>query len=78
MTLGRKRAYSDDMIGILLIAAGAILIWAVHASVSGVNLHTIGVILFVVGIVELLVELVLWSTWRRRFDRDSAKFFDGF
>lgn len=66
------------MIGILLLAAGAILIWAVHASVSGVNLHTIGVILFVLGLVEIFVELLLWSSFRRRWTRDRDEFFSRF
>ncbi len=48
---------------LLLAAAGAILIWAVDATVSGVNIHTVGVILLIVGIVGLLVSLMFWSTW---------------
>ena len=39
---------------ILLIAAGAILTWAVNASVSGLEIQTIGVILLIVGIVGLV------------------------
>ena len=48
---------------LLLIAAGAILTWAVSASVSGIDLHTVGVILLVVGIVGIVVSLVFWSSW---------------
>lgn len=53
------------MIGLLLIAAGAILVWAVHVSSQSVNLHTIGVILMVVGIIEALIEATWWLYFRR-------------
>jgi hypothetical protein len=51
---------------IFLIALGAILKFAVTASVSGVDLATVGVILMVVGIVGLLISLpVLMQAGRR-------------
>jgi hypothetical protein len=50
-------------VSLLLIAAGAILTWAVTATVSGVNIHIVGVILLVVGIVGLMLSLVFWSSW---------------
>jgi hypothetical protein len=50
-------------VSLLLSAAGAILIWAVNASVSGVNIHTVGVILLIVGIIGFLVSLFFWSSW---------------
>lgn len=50
-------------VSLLLIAAGAILTWAVDATVSGLSIHTVGVILLVVGIVGLLLSLVFWSSW---------------
>lgn len=50
-------------VSILLIAAGAILKWAVTASTSGINLQTVGMILFVVGIVGLVTSLMFWSSW---------------
>ena len=66
-------------VSLILIAAGAILTWAVNATVSGVEIHTIGVILMVVGIVGLLLSLVFWSSWggfgggaRRRTYVDDA------
>jgi hypothetical protein len=48
---------------LILIAAGAILTWAVSASAAGIDIHTIGVILLVVGIVGIVVSLVFWSSW---------------
>jgi hypothetical protein len=50
-------------VSILLIAAGAILKWAVTASTSGINLQTVGMILFIVGIVGLVTSMVFWSSW---------------
>jgi hypothetical protein len=43
---------------IVLIAVGAILKWAVTASVSGVSLTTVGTILLIVGIVGLVISLI--------------------
>ena len=50
-------------VSLVLIAAGAILTWAVEASVSGLNINTVGVILMVVGIIGLILSLVFWSSW---------------
>jgi len=48
---------------LLLSAAGAVLIWAVNATVSGVNIHTVGVILLIVGIIGFIVSVFFWSSW---------------
>ena len=50
-------------VSLLLIAAGAILTWAVSAETSGIDLTTVGVILMIVGAVGLLLSLVFWSSW---------------
>jgi hypothetical protein len=50
-------------VSLILIAAGAILTWAVNATVSGLNIHTIGVILMVVGAVGLVLSVMFWSSW---------------
>ena len=50
-------------VSIILIAAGAILAWAVHVSTNGFNLHTIGYILLVVGAIGVLLSLIFWSSW---------------
>jgi hypothetical protein len=49
-------------VSLVLIAAGAILTWAVNASVSGIELQTIGVILMVVGAIGLLMSMLFWSS----------------
>jgi hypothetical protein len=51
---------------IFLIAIGAILRWAVTATVSGVNVQTVGTILLVVGIIGLLISLLYMTIWADR------------
>ncbi len=50
-------------VSIFLIAAGAILAWAVNASASGIDINTVGYILLVVGIVGLVLSMIFWSSW---------------
>jgi uncharacterized membrane protein YuzA (DUF378 family) len=50
---------------LVLIALGAILKFAVTASVSGVSLPVVGVVLMVVGIAGVVISLILASTARR-------------
>ena len=50
-------------VSIILIAAGAILAFAVNATVSGVDIQTIGWILLVVGIVGAVLSMIFWSSW---------------
>lgn len=51
---------------IFLIALGAILKFAVTATVSGIELSTVGVILMIVGAIGLVVSLMLMSRAGRR------------
>jgi hypothetical protein len=51
---------------LFLIAAGAILRYAVTASVSGISLATVGLILIIVGIVGLVLSLFMMMAPRRR------------
>jgi hypothetical protein len=51
---------------IFLIALGAILKFAVTATVSGIELATVGTILMVVGIIGLLISLVFLMQARPR------------
>ena len=51
-------------VSLLLIAAGAIITFAVHVSSNGAfNLHPIGIILMVVGAIGALRSLMFWSSW---------------
>jgi hypothetical protein len=50
-------------VSLILIAAGAILAFAVHASSGTFNVHTIGIILLVVGAIGVVLSMVFWSSW---------------
>jgi uncharacterized protein DUF6458 len=65
-------------VSLLLIAVGAILVWAVNTTVSGIEIHTIGWILLAVGGIGALLSLIFWSSWggvggpdRRRVVRED-------
>jgi hypothetical protein len=52
-------------ISIFLIAVGAILYFAVSATVSGLSIATVGVVLMVVGALGLLTSFVVLSSASR-------------
>lgn len=53
-----------------MIAVGAILRYAVTATVSGIDLTTVGLILMIVGIAGLVLSLLYMLMWSpRRGDR---------
>ena len=60
-------------LSLLLIAAGAILTWAVSAEASGIDIQVVGVILMVVGIVGLVLSFVFWSSWGGFGGREAAQ-----
>jgi hypothetical protein len=51
---------------LFLIAVGAILRYAVTATVSGIELTTVGLILMIVGAVGVVLSLLYMATWRPR------------
>ena len=57
----------DEIMGmgvsLVLVAVGAILVWAVNTTVSGIEIHTIGWILLAVGAIGALLSLIFWSSW---------------
>lgn len=55
---------------IFMIALGAILKFAVTATVAGFSIQTAGVILIVAGVVGLVVSLFLYSQAERRPPRE--------
>jgi hypothetical protein len=59
---------------ILLIAVGAILRYAVTATVSGISIQTIGLILMIAGIAGLVLSLLYMLAWspRRGVTRDRV------
>lgn len=53
---------------IFLIAVGAILRYAVTASVSGIDLQVVGLILMVAGVIGLVIGLFMMTAARRDGD----------
>jgi hypothetical protein len=51
-------------VGLFLVAVGAVLTWAVNATVSGVDINTVGVILMIVGAIGLLLDLIIFAPRR--------------
>jgi predicted membrane channel-forming protein YqfA (hemolysin III family) len=52
-------------VGIFLLAAGAILTFAVDATVNGLDIRTVGVILMIVGALGILLDLLIFAPRRR-------------
>lgn len=51
---------------IFLIAVGAILRYAVTATVSGISIQTVGLILIIVGAIGIVLSLLYMIAWRPR------------
>ncbi len=56
---------------IFLFALGAILTYAVTATVEGVALDTVGVILMIVGAIGFVLSALFWTSWAP-FGRDRT------
>ncbi len=50
-------------VSLLLVAVGAVLAFAVHATVSGIDVVTVGWILMIVGGIGALLSVIFWSSW---------------
>lgn len=50
-------------ISLILIAAGAILTYAVNATVQGIDIDAVGVILMVVGVIGLVFSLLFLASF---------------
>jgi hypothetical protein len=57
---------------IFLIAVGAILRYAVTATVSGIDITTVGLIVGIVGLVISVLYMFAWSPRRGRVVRDRV------
>ncbi|HVS99329.1 MAG TPA: DUF6458 family protein [Solirubrobacterales bacterium] len=57
---------------LFLIAIGAILRFATHLHVEGIDLRTVGVILIVIGVIGFLIALWQWAVWSRRSRRSEV------
>ena len=56
-----------------LIAAGAILKWAVTAHLTWLDIQTTGTVLFVIGLVALPLALLYTFWWPSRDRRDDTR-----
>ncbi len=55
-------------VSIFLFAVGAILAFAVNASVSGVDIAVVGYILMIAGVLGLIMTAFIWGPRARRTD----------
>jgi hypothetical protein len=62
-------------VSLFLMAAGAILAWAVDVDAEGIDLNLIGIILLIVGVVGLLLSMLFWSSFApgRRDERTVVR-----
>jgi hypothetical protein len=56
---------------LFLIAAGAILAFAIDASVSGVSLYAVGLILLAVGVLGTVMSMLFWTSFAPFAQRDG-------
>ena len=55
---------------LFLIAVGAILTFAVNATISGLEISTVGIILMIIGVLGLLISLLYLAPRRRAVVED--------
>lgn len=59
-------------VGLVFAAIGAILAFAVHKHVNGLDLQTVGVILMVVGGLGALLSAMFWSSFSPYRHRETV------
>lgn len=50
-------------VSLFLIAVGAVLAFAVTATVQGIDVTAVGVILMIVGLVGLAISMLFFASW---------------
>ena len=50
-------------VSLIVIAAGAILAFAVTSDAEGIDIDAVGWILIVVGVIGFVLSLLFWSSW---------------
>jgi len=58
-------------VSMIMIAAGAIMRFAVTAQGHGFNVHTTGMVLMVVGAISAVLSVAFWASWGG-FNRRTA------
>ena len=51
------------VVSMFMIAAGAIMRYAVTVQGHGFNVHTTGVILIIVGVIGAVLSIGFWASW---------------
>jgi hypothetical protein len=51
-------------LSLFLVAVGAVLAFAVNATVSGLDLVTVGWILMIVGVIGAVLSMIFRNSWR--------------
>jgi Domain of unknown function (DUF6458) len=64
------------VVSLILIAVGAILVWAVERDPEGVDIDVVGVVLMIVGLVAFLITLLFWSQWSQAYRRRRTVYDD--
>lgn len=64
------------IVSLILIAVGAILVWAVENDPEGLDLDVVGVVLMIVGLVGFLLTMMLWSQWGPGYARRRRVVYD--
>ena len=59
--------------GIVLLALGAILAFAVDVQLSGLDLRVVGWILMLAGALGIILEMAVWAPRRRRVVQTDAR-----
>jgi hypothetical protein len=60
-------------LSLFLMAVGAILAWAVDATVTGLDIKIVGVILMGVGFLGLVLSLMFWASFAPFARRDGPR-----
>jgi hypothetical protein len=63
-------------VGLFLLAAGAILTFAVDATANGLDIHTVGVILMIVGGLAVVLSALIWGSWSPYRRRETVVYED--
>jgi hypothetical protein len=67
------RRMISTVAGIILVAAGSVLRFAVPATFApGLDTHVAGVVMMLAGILGLLLSLLVWGPLGRRRDHDGG------
>jgi hypothetical protein len=60
-------------VGIFLIAVGAVLAFAVSASVQGIDVNAVGVILMIAGALGIVLDLIVFGPRRRTVIEETPR-----